>query len=41
MQAFRGKGRYEAFMDEIPVRVILNPRASRIGAAEAARAMLG
>ena len=41
MQAFRAKGRYEAFMDEIPVRVILNPRASRIGAAEAARTMLG
>lgn len=41
LQAFRAKGRYEAFMDEIPVKVILNERCSRIGAAEAARAMLG
>lgn len=41
LQSFRAKGRYEAFMDDLPVKIILNPRASRIGAAEAARAMLG
>ena len=40
LAAFRAKGRYEAFMEEIPVRVILNPRCSRLGAAEAARALL-
>ena len=40
MQAFRAKGRYESFMDDLPVKVILDPRASRLGAAIAARALL-
>ena len=41
MRAFKTKGRYEKLMGEIPVRVILNPGASRIGAAMAAVALLG
>jgi len=34
MQAFRNAGRFEALMRDTPVRVILNPQASRLGAAE-------
>lgn len=34
MQAFRDAGRFEALMRETPVRVILNPKASLLGAAE-------
>jgi glucokinase len=36
MRAFTAKGRYERLMGEIPVAAILNPRASRVGAAMAA-----
>ena len=36
MEAFRNAGRFEALMSETPVRVILNPKASLLGAAEAA-----
>jgi glucokinase len=38
--AFRTKGRYSPLMEEIPVRVILNPEASLIGAAQAAAQLL-
>ena len=41
VQAFRAKGRYEPFMSEIPVQVILDPGASRLGAAVAAAGLLG
>jgi glucokinase len=34
MQCFRDKGRFSGFMNEIPVRVILNEKASLIGAAQ-------
>ncbi|MGB9439178.1 MAG: glucokinase [Desulfobacterales bacterium] len=33
MAAFNGKGRFEVFMQNIPVRVILNDRAALLGAA--------
>ena len=39
-QSFRAKGRFEPLMDEIPVKVILDPRTSRLGAALAASEML-
>ena len=38
--AFRTKGRYSPLMEEIPVRIILNPNASLIGAAQAAAQLL-
>lgn len=41
VQAFRAKGRYEAFMSEIPVQVILDAGTSRLGAAMAAVELLG
>ena len=34
MESFRDKGRFSGFMNEIPVRVILNEKASLIGAAQ-------
>jgi len=37
MKSFVDKGRYHQLLSEIPVAVILNPRASRIGAAVLAR----
>ena len=40
VQAFRAKGRYEPFMGELPVKVILDPRTSRLGAAMSAAALL-
>jgi glucokinase len=36
LHSFLAKGRYRSVMAEIPVRIILNPKASRIGAAQAA-----
>jgi glucokinase len=33
MAAFNAKGRFEAFMENIAVRVILNDRAALLGAA--------
>jgi glucokinase len=36
MQAFRDAGRFEPLMRDTPVRVILDPKASLLGAAEAA-----
>lgn len=41
VQAFRAKGRYEPFMSEISVQVILDPGTSRLGAAVAAAELLG
>jgi glucokinase len=41
MRAFVDKGRYQALMREIPVRVILNPRTGLLGATRAAWALLG
>ena len=40
VRAFREKGRYEKMMSEIPVRVILEPKTSLLGAAEAALDLL-
>lgn len=40
MDGFLAKGRYRSLMSEIPVWAILNPSASRIGAAMAARDLL-
>ena len=40
MRAFVSKGRFEEMMRKIPVRVILNPRASQLGAAHAAAELL-
>jgi glucokinase len=40
MRAFVAKGRYEQFMAEIPVCIILNPAASQFGAAQAACELL-
>lgn len=40
MRGFVSKGRFEEMMRKIPVRVILNPRASQLGAAHAAAEML-
>ncbi len=36
MEAFRNAGRFEGLMRQTPVRVILNPKASLLGAAEVA-----
>ncbi len=36
MEAFRSAGRFEGLMRQTPVRVILNPKASLLGAAEVA-----
>jgi glucokinase len=38
--AFTAKGRYAPLMADIPVWVILDPKTARLGAAEAARALL-
>jgi glucokinase len=40
LQAFQNKGRFSALMKEIPVRVLLNPKTSQIGAAQAASALV-
>lgn len=40
VQAFRAKGRYEPFMGDLPVKVILDPGAARLGAAISALALL-
>lgn len=41
MEAFRAKGRQAPLMAEMPVDVVLNDRASLLGAAHAARELLG
>jgi glucokinase len=41
LRSFTAKGRYTRLMTEIPVHVILNPRTALLGAAQAARALLG
>jgi glucokinase len=40
VQAFRAKGRYEPFMGDLPVKVILDSGAGRLGAALAALSLL-
>lgn len=40
MDAFMAKGRYTSLMQQIPVRIIKDPRTARLGAAYAARALL-
>ena len=40
LQAFQNKGRFSALMKEIPVRILLNPKTSQIGAAYAAGALV-
>ncbi|MBM4254385.1 MAG: glucokinase [Deltaproteobacteria bacterium] len=40
MDAYLAKGRYASFMADIPVRIILNAKASQFGAAHAARELL-
>jgi len=40
MEAFRAKGRFTRLLDEIPVRVVLDPKASLLGAASAAAELL-
>lgn len=40
MRSFLAKGRYAQFMAEIPVHIILNPKTSQLGAAQAAFELL-
>ncbi len=40
MRAFVDKGRFASLMEEIPVRILLNPKTSQIGAAQAALRLL-
>lgn len=40
MKAFRDKGRFSRFMEEIPVHVVMNPKVGLLGASEEARRML-
>jgi glucokinase len=40
MDGYLAKGRYASFMADIPVRIILNAKASQFGAAHAARELL-
>jgi glucokinase len=41
LEAFTAKGRYTQFMSEIPLHVILDPKAALLGAATAAGALVG
>ncbi len=41
LHSFLAKGRYESFMAQIPVYIILNPKTSQFGAAQAASELLG
>lgn len=40
LATFRDKGRFESFLEEVPVRVILNDRAALLGAARHAASLL-
>lgn len=40
MRAFRDKGRFSSLMGEIPVHVVMNPKAGLLGAAQEAQRML-
>ena len=40
LEAFQNKGRFSALMKEIPVQILLNPKTSQIGAAQAAAALV-
>ena len=41
MQSFTDKGRFGQLLQDMPVRIMLNPKAAQIGAAHAARALVG
>ncbi len=41
MQSFTDKGRFTQLLQDIPVRIILNPKAAQLGAAHAARELVG
>jgi glucokinase len=40
IKGFRDKGRFASLMEDIPVRVVTNPKAGLLGAAQEARRML-
>ena len=40
MQSFTDKGRFRQLLQDMPVRIILNPKAAQVGAAHAARALV-
>ena len=40
MQSFTDKGRFGQLLQDMPVRIILNPKAAQVGAAHAARALV-
>ena len=40
MKSYLAKGRYTPFMNDVPVRIILNAKASQFGAAHAARELI-
>ncbi len=41
MRSLTDKGRFSQLLQDMPVRIILNPRAAQVGAAHAARALVG
>ena len=41
MRSFTDKGRFSQLLQDMPVRIILNPKAAQVGAAHAARALVG
>ncbi len=41
MQSFTDKGRFGQLLQDMPVRIMLNPKAAQVGAAHAARALVG
>ena len=41
MRSFTDKGRFSQLLQDMPVRIILNPKAARVGAAHSAIRMLG
>jgi glucokinase len=40
IRGFRNKGRFASLMEDIPVRVVTNPKAGLLGAAQEARRIL-
>ena len=41
MRSFTDKGRFSQLLQDMPVRIVLNPKAAQVGAAHAARALVG
>ena len=41
MQSFTDKGRFAQLLQDMPVRILLNPKAAQVGAAHAARELIG